>query len=146
MERPAPNAPVKSPIVTPRAWQSGHTTPSDITTVTLGSRIHELETSVVTAVKESAAMVVSIRNQLQEEKEGRERLENKYHELQGEMEHMRQTTTANAGSINQVRGTVDTMMQQMMKAQEESRQQFQLLYEALMKKPPGTGPSTNNNV
>jgi hypothetical protein len=135
--------------VTPRqAWQSsGRATPSDITTVTtLGSKVTELETTIVAAVKESASMVVAIRNQLQEEKQGRERLENKYHELQEEMEHLRQTATANAGSISQVKGTMDTMVQQMVTAQEESRQQFRLLYEALMRKSPDTGAHACDNV
>jgi chromosome segregation ATPase len=101
---------------------------------------------VVTAVKESANLVMVMRNQLQEEKSGRERLETRYNELQGEIEQLRQTSTNNTGAISQVKGTMDTMIQQMVKAQDESRQQFQMLYKALMQKTPGMGSHSSNNV
>jgi chromosome segregation ATPase len=116
----------------------------------LSSKVNKLEAVLTTVLKESNTMVTSVQNQLRVEREGREKLQSECADLRHEVEQLRQTAKAAEGAIIQMKGTMESALHQMTRAQEEnqaqlarsqeearqeSRQQFQLLIDAVRKGP-----------
>ena len=149
---PRQMAPRPGPLVQPsRGWAPVIPTTSEVAMVSsLSSKVNKLEAVLTTVLKESNTMVTSVQNQLRVEREGREKLQSECADLRHEVEQLRQTAKAAEGAIIQMKGTMESALHQMTRAQEEnqaqlarsqeearqeSRQQFQLLIDAVRKGP-----------
>ena len=138
--------------VTPRGvWvgkPSSGTGSSDITTVTitsLGSRFQELEAAMATLRRENNVMTVQTQAQLTADRERGDRLEARCAELQQEISMIRAASQTSETTLSQMRGAVDSALSQMVRSQEETRNQLQLILQEFIRRP-DRGSTTNTNV
>ena len=90
-------------------------------------------------------MTIQTQAQMTADRERGDRLEARCAELQQEVAMIRAASQTSETTLSQMRGAVDSALSQMVRSQEETRNQLQLILQEFIRRP-DRGSTTDTNV